>query len=94
MGYNTPMNGSQIAEQLGISRQSVSYSIRRSMKKLYKKVISMGLADRPFDAVLVLMDVLNVGNKDESDIKNFLKLFDKKTIDSVMEDARKSYNIR
>ena len=30
-----PLNGAQIGEELGISRQAVSYSIRKSMKTMY-----------------------------------------------------------
>ncbi len=87
------MNGSEIAKILGMTRQAVSYSTRKSMKKMYKRVINLGLAEKPFDVVLVLMEVLNVGSNSSSDIKEFLKLFDDDTINLVREDARNTYNI-
>jgi predicted transcriptional regulator len=88
-----PMNGSEIAEKLGMTRQAVSYSIRKSMKKMYKRVINLGLADSPFQVILVLMEVLNV-NSSVSDIKEFIKLFDKDIVDAVMADAKNIYNIK
>ncbi len=89
-----PMSGSEIARELGMTRQSVSYSIRKSMKKMYKRVINLGIADTPFQVILVLMDVLNVKSNSVKDIKEFVALFDKDVINSVMEDAKKIYNIQ
>jgi predicted DNA-binding protein YlxM (UPF0122 family) len=88
-----PMNGSEIAEKLDMTRQAVSYCIRKSMKKMYKRVINLGLADSPFQVILVLMEVLNV-NSSVSDIKEFIKLFDKDIVEAVMEDARNTYHIK
>jgi predicted transcriptional regulator len=88
-----PLNGSEIAEKLGMTRQAVSYSIRKSMKKMYKRVINLGLADSPFQVILVLMEILNV-NSSVSDIKEFIKLFDKDIVDAVMADAKNIYNIK
>jgi len=88
-----PLNGSEIAKNLGMTRQAVSYSIRKSMKKMYKRVINLGLAEKPFDTILVLMEVLNVGSNSTSDIKEFLKLFDDDILELVKKDARSTYNI-
>ncbi len=88
-----PMNGSEIARELGMTRQAVSYSIRKSMKKMYRRVINLGLAEKPFQVILVLMESLNI-NHNVEDIKEFVKLFDEDTIKLVMDDARKTYNVR
>jgi len=88
-----PMNGSEIARELGMTRQAVSYSIRKSMKKMYKRVINLGLAEKPFQVILVLMESLNI-NPNVEDIKEFVKLFDEDIIKLVMDDARKTYNVR
>lgn len=89
-----PMNGSEIAKRLGISRQAVSYSIRKSMGKLYDKVWDMKLASSPFDAVVVLMSVLNVDYGSVEDVVEFTKLFDEKIISKVKADALSRYHIR
>jgi len=87
-----PMNGSEIARELGMTRQAISYSIRKSMKKLYKRVINLGLAEKPFQVILVLMESLNI-NSNVEDLKEFIKLFDDDIIKLVMDDARKTYNV-
>jgi hypothetical protein len=89
-----PMNGSEIAKSLGMSRQAVSYSIRKSMKKMYKRVINLGMADSPFDATLVLMGVLNINSNSISDTKEFLNLFDDDTQKLIVDDAKNKYNIQ
>ena len=90
-----PLNGSQIGVELGISRQAVSYSIRKSMMKMYKEIIKKGWADpnSPFDVVLVLMEVLGVDGGNTDDVADFVKLLDKKTQKAVREDAVSKYNV-
>jgi predicted DNA binding protein len=88
-----PMNGTQIAKKLGITRQAVSCSIRKSMRKMYHRVLNDGIADTPFQAVVVLMGMLNVSSNSITDIKVFLKMFDKDIIDSVTKDASREYNV-
>lgn len=84
--YTKPMNGSEIAKELGISRQAVSYNIRKAIKKMYNYILEEKIAETPFQAVVVLMHALNVSNGDVSDIKGFLKLFDKSVISSIEEE--------
>lgn len=92
--YDRPMNGAEISRELGISRQAVSYTLRRAMGKLYNHMLTDGTADTPFNAILALMGILGVNNSDINDIQQFLKMFDKKIIEEVTEEARKSFNIR
>lgn len=81
--YQEPLTGAQVAKEIGISRQAVSASLRRSMMKLYHKVLKEGYAETPSDAVLFLMRMLNVHNGSAEEIKSFIKLFDKKIIESI-----------
>lgn len=92
--YDPPLNGAEIARELDISRQAVSYSIRKSMRKMYQYILDKEIADTPFTAVLALMVVLGVNNSDNGDIQQFLRLFDKDIVDAVVEEARMTYNIR
>lgn len=88
-----PKNGSEIAKELGMTRQAVSVSIRKSMKKMYKRVLTLGLANTPFQAALVLMEALNINSNSPADLKEFMRLFDKDTMRSITEDAKRIYNI-
>jgi hypothetical protein len=92
--FNQPLNGAQIARELDISRQAVSYTIRKSMGKMYHFVLDDGIADSPFTAILALMVCLGVNNSDISDVRVFLKMFDKDIIKEVTEEAELTYNIR
>ena len=92
--YNTPMSGADIAKELKITRQAVSYTIHKSMKKMYNHVLSSGMADTPFQAVLCLMVSLGVNNSDIKDVRQFIKMFDKDVIAEVEAEAKEVYNIR
>ena len=89
-----PLNGSEIGKQLGISRQAVSYSIRKSMKSMYYYILEKGMANTPFDAVLVLMSMLGVNDGDINDVKGFIKLFSKDIREDIQNDAITIYGIK
>jgi len=86
-----PLNGSQIGKKLGVSRQAVSYSIRKSMKKMYKYVLEQRIAETPFDAVLALMSILGINDGDTDDVKGFIGLFDKDIRKEIENDAVSIY---
>lgn len=92
--YETPLNGAEIAREMDISRQAVSYAIRKSMRKMYQYVLDEKIAETPFSAVLAMMIMLGVNNSDNSDIQQFLKMFDKDIVNKVKEEAESTYNIR
>ena len=89
-----PMNGSQIAKELGISRQAVSFALRKAILKMYNEVLKQGYADSPFDAVYTLMVMLGLNKGDIEDISEFISLFPKNIQNSFKIDASKIYNIR
>ena len=90
----TPMNGAEIGKVIGISRQAVSYNIKKSMRKMYKYILSSGMADTPFDAVLVLMNVLGINKGDTEDIRSFINLFDMNIREEIENDAVLIYGDR
>ncbi|MCK5020738.1 MAG: hypothetical protein KAS32_27200 [Candidatus Peribacteraceae bacterium] len=94
MEYNVPMNGADIARELGISRQAVSCRVRGSMKKMYRFVLDEKIADTPFQAIIALMGILGVTNSDVGDVQQFLKMFDKDIIADVTKEALSTYNIQ
>jgi transcriptional regulator with XRE-family HTH domain len=84
---NKPLNGAEIARELGITRQAVSYSIRKSMSKMYKYILLNNLANTPFDAILSLMTILDINNGNVDDIRGFINLFDKSIRKEIEKDA-------
>jgi hypothetical protein len=94
MDYNHPMNGAEIAREIGITRQAVSYTLRKSMIKMYHTVIDKGWAESPFEAVIVLMSILNVNKGDMKDIQEFISLFSLDIQNDVKNDALEKYGER
>ena len=94
MEYNTPLNGAEIGKELGISRQAVSYSIRKSMRKMYDYVLKQEYAETPFEAILVLMNVLGINNGDTDDVISFIGLFDKDVREQLTDDAIDIYGVK
>jgi len=91
---NTPMNGAEIAREIGITRQAVSYALRRSMAKMYKFVLDQGWAESPFEAIIILMKILNVNNGSTKDVNDFLSLFNLDIQEEVKKDALNRYGER
>lgn len=92
--YNQPMNGSQIAKELGISRQAVSFALRKAVVKMYKEVLRQGYADSPFDAIYTLMTMLGLNDGNITDIQEFVDLFPKDIQNAFKSDAICTFNIK
>jgi len=91
IAYQIPMNGQEIADYVGITRQAVSYTLRKSLNKMYSYVLQNDLADSPFDAIIVLMKMLRVTNGNTTDVFDFLSYFNKDIQNDVKSDAVKIY---
>ena len=85
---NKPMNGEEIAQELGITRQAVSYSLRKSMDTMYKYALA-NYADTPTEAVVALMRVLGVQAGTVEDFKEFISYFN----DDIMRDIKRDIQI-
>ncbi len=72
------MSGSEIARQLGITRQTVSATTKRALGKMYKSVKASDMVDNPFDAMVVLMSMCNISDGAIEDVSSFLSLFPEK----------------
>jgi DNA-binding transcriptional regulator GbsR (MarR family) len=90
---NKPMTGQEIAKELGISRQAVSFTLRKSMAKMYYEVMNQGFSDSPFDTIQTLSEMLQINMGDEADIKEFVSLFPEEIQEEVKADARRMYNV-
>ena len=91
---NKPMTGSEIADELGISRQAVSQSLKKSMKKIYRQVKKLNLADTPFEIVLVMMTFLNINQASKQDVEEFYCLFPKDLQKEIRANATEIYGIK
>jgi len=89
-----PMNGQEIADSMGISRQAVSFAIRKSMNKLYYEVKAQGLADEPFDIILTLATILEVNKGSVKDMKEFIDMFSKEIQSELKRDASELYYVK
>ena len=69
-----PLNGSEISETLGITRQAVSNILKRAMKKFYLQVKRIDPEWGPFERSCAMMRMLKVENNEE-EIKKFYMLF-------------------
>jgi hypothetical protein len=75
MYHEKPMNGSEIAVELGgMSRQAVSNTLKKAMKKFYKEVKKLDSSWTPFECVCTMMRMFNIPN-DDVEIKKFFTLF-------------------
>lgn len=79
------MSGAEIAKELGISRQAVSNTLKRGLKKLYMELKKENKTD-PFETATSLAIGLNV---DDSEYKKFFKLFPPDIRKEIEADASK-----
>lgn len=85
-----PMNGSEIASSLGITRQAVSNILKRSMKKFYDQVTVMDEQWGPFDRSCAMMRMLGVDSSEE-EIKKFYMLFPPEIRNEIEKDALENH---
>lgn len=83
------MTGSEIARELGISRQGVSQALKRAMGKMYNNMLKHKITSNPTETVLAMQEWLGITNED--DIKDFFNLFPKAVQDEIKDHA-KGYN--
>lgn len=90
MIYVAPKDGSAIAEELGITRQAVSNTLKRAMKKFYKGVQRMDSNWGPFECSCSMMKMMNINHTSE-EIKKFYNLFPPEIRKEIEADALKNY---
>jgi len=86
----TQMSGSEIARELGITRQTVSATTKRALGKMFREVQDLGLADDAFEAMLALMSMCNVSDGSMEDVMGFLSLFPSEIRNEVIKASGKT----
>lgn len=66
------MTGAEIGKELGITRQAVSNTLKRAMKKVFLEMKKEGGNTSDFETAVNMMVGLGV---DDMDVNNFFKLF-------------------
>lgn len=72
--YEIPKTGTEIAEELGITRQAVHSILQRAMKKFYKRLKHSNKKLTPFDIMSIMMKIFNIPN-DKKEIAKYYNLF-------------------
>lgn len=80
------MTGAEIARELGVTRQNVSNTLKRAMKKIYKALLKDNKDWTPLDAAVSMSLYLERG---EEDMKSFFKLFPPDVRKEIEADAAK-----
>jgi predicted transcriptional regulator len=83
---SSKMNGQEIADKLGISKQAVSGYLKKAIAKVYDETRKLEKSWSPFEVCVAMSIMFNV---EEDDINNFFKLFPKDIKNEIEEDARK-----
>lgn len=81
------LTGQEVADNIGISRSSVSQSLKRSIKKLYLRLKKKNKILSPMEIVLLMTEILEIN--DETQFKKLFILFNPKIKGEIKRDASK-----
>jgi predicted transcriptional regulator len=90
MEFVRPLEGSEIARELGITRQAVSNILKRAMMKFYNETKKIDSNWGPFDVSCAMMRMLLVSHNAD-DIKKFYNLFPPSIRDMIEKDALENH---
>jgi len=82
-----PMSGEEIARHLGVTRQNVSNTLKRAMRKFYHKVSELDKSWSPFQIATVMVQMFGVTAP--NDIKKMFNLFPPDIRGKIEEDAKR-----
>lgn len=80
------LSGSEIARELGCSRQAVSQTLKRAVTKLYTGLQEEKITESPTETIMFMREWLGI--TDEEDIQQFYDMFPKNIRDEIKLDAR------
>jgi len=83
------MTGAQIAKELGITRQAVSNTLKRAMKKMFKEFKKLDKEWDAFDTAVAMAQGFDDLVEDEVELKKFFKLFPPDIRKQIEADASK-----
>jgi len=80
------MTGAEIAKELGISRQAVSNTLKRAMKKVYIEAKKLEKWS-PFEAAVALSQMFG----QDADLNKFFRLFPPDVRKEITDDAKEKF---
>lgn len=83
--YTRAKSSSDIAREMGITRQAVSQSLKRAITKVYNGLQTEGITDSPAKTLIFMREWFGI--EDEDDIKQFITLLPPKIRREVKEDV-------
>jgi len=91
--FRKPMSGSEIAKELGVTRQAISNVLKRSLNKVFKEVKKRhikecGVIPNNFEIISEMVTMFNVEGKD---IKKFYRMFSMDIKRKIEKDAENIY---
>jgi len=86
---SNPMTGSQIAKEVGITRQAVSNTLKRAMDKVFAEVKKLEKGMDNFEVAVMMSQIFGVEQDSEEELKKFFKLFKPATRKKIEEDGAK-----
>jgi len=67
------MSGTEVADELGITRQAVCQSLKKSIKKIYYRIKNIYQSSSPIEILAIMATMFNIYS--ESEYKKFFNLF-------------------
>lgn len=77
--------GAEIAKELGITRQAISNTLKRAIKKVYEEVGKLDATWGPFERAVVMSIIFKV---DEVELTKFVRLFPPALRKEIETDAK------
>ena len=82
------MSGAEIAKELGITRQGVSNTLKRAMKKMFQEFKKVDKTWGDFETAVAMAQGFNDIVDDEVELKKFFKLFPPDIRKKIEADAK------
>jgi len=79
--------GAEIAAEMGITRQAVSQTLKRALKKVYIETRKLDKNWDAFETATVMSQIFDIG--DDDDLSKFIRLFPPDIRKSIEADGKK-----
>lgn len=85
------MTGTQVSEELGVSRMAVSQSLKNAFKKIYMLLKKKNRHYDPFDIAVTMSEILRVSLDNETEVNKFFNLFPAEIKKEIKNHAKTRY---
>lgn len=85
--FDRPMSASEIAEELGVTRQDVSQRLKSALVKVYDNIRAMDKTAGPFEVCVSMIQHLNVDQTSE-ELRKFFRLLPNPLKERIVADGQ------